>query len=345
MVEQIRTWRDDAFNQKLYSTSIFWAEKIVSIIEEPMDIYYLASVYFSNQDYHSCYELLSKKQLSYTSIWAKILSAQSLIKLEKWDQCLELISDKDCFQSQKALDVRLTNLHGRSIKVESSLAYLKGLALLNQGSKDLARESFIDALKKDVHCFEALQALLDNYMLTASQEAKIIVSLSFEGMPAFEQEFIKSLYLSKLTKYNNLQIISGIHDTLTTYNLSNSTVVMLGKSKLLMVQFNFEAAAEILQKYPALIRVLTDHQFDFECITLYITCLSVLNRTSLLFKLAHELVETFPKKAIAWFAVGTYYLTIKKYIEARRYYSKSTCLDPSFGHAWIGFAHSFCTFI
>jgi tetratricopeptide (TPR) repeat protein len=57
--------------------------------------------------------------------------------------------------------------------------------------------------------------------------------------------------------------------------------------------------------------------------------------------LCHELVELFPKKPVTWFGVGTYYLTIQKYTEARRYFGKATAIEPNFAHAWIGFAHSF----
>jgi anaphase-promoting complex subunit 6 len=39
--------------------------------------------------------------------------------------------------------------------------------------------------------------------------------------------------------------------------------------------------------------------------------------------------------------VGTYYFSIKKFVDARRYYGKCTTIEPSFGQAWIGFGHTF----
>lgn len=60
-----------------------------------------------------------------------------------------------------------------------------------------------------------------------------------------------------------------------------------------------------------------------------------------LFYLAHVLVDLYPNKAIAWYAVGCYYDLINKSDPARRYLSKATSLDRLFGPAWLAYGHSF----
>jgi anaphase-promoting complex subunit 6 len=60
-----------------------------------------------------------------------------------------------------------------------------------------------------------------------------------------------------------------------------------------------------------------------------------------LFYLAHKLVEDHPKLAIAWYAVGCYYYSIKNYASSRRFLSKSTVIDRDFGPAWLAFGHAF----
>ncbi|KAK0927437.1 anaphase-promoting complex subunit Cut9 [Friedmanniomyces endolithicus] len=40
-------------------------------------------------------------------------------------------------------------------------------------------------------------------------------------------------------------------------------------------------------------------------------------------------------------AIGTYYLSTSRIPEARSYFSKASLMDPHFGPAWIGFAHTF----
>ena len=44
---------------------------------------------------------------------------------------------------------------------------------------------------------------------------------------------------------------------------------------------------------------------------------------------------------MTWLAIGTYYLSINKMVEARKFSVKATLLNPNFGNGWIGFAHTF----
>lgn len=54
---------------------------------------------------------------------------------------------------------------------------------------------------------------------------------------------------------------------------------------------------------------------------LHIACLYHLPHLhSKLFILAHELVEREPESPISWYAVGVWYLTTKKWSEARTYF-------------------------
>jgi hypothetical protein len=52
---------------------------------------------------------------------------------------------------------------------------------------------------------------------------------------------------------------------------------------------------------------------------------------------AAQLVEAYADLAISWFAVGCYYLLVGKFVDARRFFSKATQIDPQFAPAWIGF--------
>lgn len=54
-----------------------------------------------------------------------------------------------------------------------------------------------------------------------------------------------------------------------------------------------------------------------------------------------RLAEEYPDRAIAWFAVGCYYLCAGQYESARRFFGKATALDASFAPAWLGFGHAF----
>ena len=73
----------------------------------------------------------------------------------------------------------------------------------------------------------------------------------------------------------------------------------------------------------------------------HVATLVGLNLKRRLFQLAHRLVDTDPKDALAWFAVGCYYYSCRRYDLAQRHFSRSTRLDPSSAECWIGFGCSF----
>ena len=66
-----------------------------------------------------------------------------------------------------------------------------------------------------------------------------------------------------------------------------------------------------------------------------------LNKKSELLYLAHQLADTNPKRPESWFAVGCYYLLIRKTSVAQSYFEKSTSVDPHFAPAWIGYGNAF----
>lgn len=112
-----------------------------------------------------------------------------------------------------------------------------------------------------------------------------------------------------------MKSIRDAHQSLeSTYHLQESPLVKLGKAELLMIQFNYKKAIQIIEE------VIKKTPYNMDALTLYIVCLAVLEKSNTLFTLAHELVDLFPKHHVSWFAVGTYYFTIKKYLDARRYY-------------------------
>lgn len=86
-------------------------------------------------------------------------------------------------------------------------------------------------------------------MMNVEEEKRILDELPLQKLPAFEAEFIQSLYISRLTKYNHLDVIENAHNTLQdAYGLTNSPLVQLGKAELLMIQLNFKKAFEIIER-------------------------------------------------------------------------------------------------
>lgn len=73
----------------------------------------------------------------------------------------------------------------------------------------------------------------------------------------------------------------------------------------------------------------------------YVATLLALDHKRLLFQLAHEWVEAFPKSAHSWFAVGSYYYACGRFHVSQRHFCRATRLDPQCTEAWIAFGCSF----
>ena len=81
--------------------------------------------------------------------------------------------------------------------------------------------------------------------------------------------------------------------------------------------------------------------FHRESAILYINCLYLLEKKTELFSFAHKLADLYGKDAISWYAIGCYYLCIKRLSDARHYFGQSTNTDPKMAQAWIGYGLSF----
>lgn len=89
-------------------------------------------------------------------------------------------------------------------------------------------------------------------------------------------------------------------------------------------------------------RILSLVDVHEQTLPLHIACMYHLPHLhSKLFILAHEMVEKEPESAMSWYAVGVWYLTSKRWGEARTYFSKTSLMDPRFSAAWIAFGHTF----
>jgi len=88
-------------------------------------------------------------------------------------------------------------------------------------------------------------------------------------------------------------------------------------------------------------RIIDGDPFMLSILPSYLCTLVELRMKAELFYCAHQLVEAYPDKAIAWFAVACYYFLLGKLDVARRFFHKSTRLDSLFPGGWIGFGHTF----
>jgi anaphase-promoting complex subunit 6 len=224
------------------------------------------------------------------------------------------------------------------------MCYLRGVCFAKQNSFDRAKECYKTAVQIDVQCFEAFDQLMSNSLMSPSEEWSFLESLNFDTInvdnnPNISQEaaqFTKTLYTTRLSKYSRPEEFTAATETLSThYNLADNPDILLSKAELLFTNCQFRNALN-LTTY-----VLKRDKYNFAAIPIHVACLHELGEKNTLFLLAHDLADTHPQEPSSWLAVGVYYLSIGRIADARRYFSKASMMDPHYGPAWIGFAHTF----
>lgn len=330
--EKLRLWRHDALMQHQYHTAEFIGDKVLALTNDPNDAFWLAQVYFSSRNYLRAKHLLTSKPEFEKSVSCRYLAALCLIKLELWDDALDLIGETNPFRRDELYQVK--NVDG-GIKLESSMCYLRGLIYANQNNFEKAKEAYKEAVLVDVKCFEAFNELITNNLMTPSEEWDFISQLNYRDADD-NDELIKLLYSSRLSKYFNVSKFDEAESILSTeYDLGENIDILLAKADYLYVQCNFDECLNICEK------ILTKDKYNFNILPNYLSCLHELGGKNKLFLKSHQLAENHPNDPMTWLAIGIYYLSINKIVEARKFFSKATLLNPNFGQAWIGFAHTF----
>lgn len=146
------------------------------------------------------------------------------------------------------------------------------------------------------------------------------------------------MYTLRLNKYRSGQDFERAEVILKgQYGLQDNPDVLLAKGEQLFAQCRFSDCLSVTRK------ILQVDQYKFNALPLHLTCLHELGKKNDIFLLSHDMADRHPEEPVTWLAVGIYYMSINKVAEARRYFSKASVMNPRFGAAWIGFAHSFAT--
>ena len=345
------------------------------IADDDNDAFFLAQVHFSTGNYTRAQSFLEKHNLIERNTSCQYLAAHCQIRQGKYEEALSILGDKDpthliISPSKTRRKLQHTNgslrpghKHGKAngkpdrierseergrenlsdIKYEAGMCYLRGICYAKQNAFDRAKECYKDAVRIDVQCFEAFDQLMKNSLMSPDEEWNFLESLDFESISSEDNDisqeaaqFAKMLYTTRLSKYKNPTDFNHASETLSThYNLATNPDLLLSKAELLFTQCRFKQALALTTS------ILDNDEYNFSIYPLHLACLHELAQTNTLFLLSHRLADLHPDEPATWLAVGVYYLSISQIVEARRFFSKASMMDPHFGPAWIGFAHTF----
>ncbi|KAL8770464.1 MAG: hypothetical protein Q9209_003890 [Squamulea sp. 1 TL-2023] len=370
----LKEWRQDAINKHQYESAIFIGDKLLALTNDPNDAFWLAQVHFSTGNYSRALTFLDKHKLLDHSPSCRYLAAHCCVHQSKYEDALAILGDRtpghllgNVNKSRRKLQhtggKARNGVHRKAssrtekreqseererestsdTKYEAAMCYLRGICFAKQNSYDRAKECYMDAVRIDVQCFEAFDQLMKNCLLPPDEEWEFLECLDFDSITTngtdTSQEaaqFTKMLYTTRLSKYKNPAEFSNAVESLSQhYNLHSNPDLLLSNAELLFTQCRFKQALAITTS------VLAIDQYNFSFLPLHLACLHELHQPNTLFLLAHRLADTYPDEPATWLAVGVYYLSISQIAEARRFFSKASMMNPHFGPAWIGFAHTF----
>ncbi|GEM06673.1 cell division control protein 16 [Rhodotorula toruloides] len=309
MVDRMRNWRNDAMIQHLYDSAKFWGGKVLEMTGNPDDAFWLAQIHFLTHQFAQAERILTAPRLSAAaststtpparltdmSLACRYLAAQCMVRLGKWEEALDMLT--------------------------ASAAHLRGLIHLHMKSNELAKEAFMEALTRDVKCFESFEML----------------SLPFHAQTEDDAEFVRMMYTVRLKKLSHSNDMAIARQRLTDdYGLGEDPDVLFSRADELYNAMRYVECFKITS------HIVSLHPYHRPSLPLHLSCMHhIPNLRSRLFLLAHEMVENEPDDAISWYAVGLWYFSGKRWEESRRFFGKSVLIDPRFGPAWLAYAHSF----
>lgn len=315
--------------QHHYQTAEYIGDKVLALTKDPNDAFWLAQVHFGNGQYSRARKLLSGAAFE-GSVSCRYLAALCHTKLDQWDEALDVLGEVNPFKT----DHSVKNQDG-GIKLEASMCYLRGQIYAHQSNHQMAKDCYREAVLVDAKCYEAFNELINNKILTPAEEAELMEQINFDSADS-NGEFIRLLYSTRLNKYTNPTQF-GVADSRLRdeYNLADNADLLLSRAELLFIQCKFQKCLDVCE------RILALEDLNLAILPYYLSSLHELGGKNKLFIVAHRLAEEQADHFLTWLAIGTYYLSIQKMSEARRFFSKASMIHPNSGAAWIGFAHTF----
>ncbi|KAM7279275.1 hypothetical protein ACFE04_006409 [Oxalis oulophora] len=342
-IERLRGVVRDCVSKHLYSSAIFFADKVAAATTDPADIYMQAQALFLGRHFRRAFHLLNASKIVLRDLRFRYLAAKCLEELKEWDQCLLMLGDAKVDEQGNVYDTKDNGLmyldkdaeEDREMNISSAICFLRGKAYEALENRAQARLWYKAAVKADPLCYEALECLIENHMLTCEEEASLLSSLQFGP----EDAWLSSFYSCLIKKYDKENVVETKFKELEKES-SNST--LKNNTDLLACKAEYHHQCGEYEKCFELTSVLLEKDpFHLKCTMVHLAAAMELGHSNELYLMACNLVKDYPQKALAWFAVGCYYYCIKKYDQSRRYFSKATSLDGAFAPAWIGYGNAY----
>ncbi|KAL0301258.1 UNVERIFIED_CONTAM: Anaphase-promoting complex subunit [Sesamum radiatum] len=349
-IEKLRGVVRDCVSKHLYSSAIFFADKVAAVTSDPADIYMQAQALYLGRHYRRAFHLLNASQIVLRDLRFRYLAAKCLEELKEWDQCLLMLGDAKVDEHGNITDTKdYSSMYldkdgeDREINIISAICFLRGKAYEALENRAQARLWYKAAIKADPLCYEALECLIDGHMLTCEEETNLLAALQFGP----EDGWLSSFYSCLIKKYDKDNVVETkfreLEQEVSNTKMSEKSLCTLkNNTDLLACKAEYYHQCGEYQKCFELTSILLEKDpFHLKCTLVHLAAAMELGHSNELYLMACNLVKDYPQKALSWFAVGCYYYCIKKYDQSRRYFSKATSLDGTFAPGWIGYGNAY----
>lgn len=279
-------------------------------------------------------------------IEAIALAAQCLFALEQFEDCVSLLqplillNDSDGIAAEDYVD-RIKALfnpsqagqQGFSVNPMSALYCVLGKCydMLEHRSRSLRALTL--ALHVDVACVEAAQYIADSSLLSKPAKLGLYKDLLGRKPASWLADFYRVLLLGHgLGPAVGANQEEGAGPLL--HGGEGCSAVWLARQ----AEFYFEHQ-DIGEAYRQSRQAYTVDPYDERALYIYVATMVELKLKTELFYLGHELVNSFPKRAMSWYTVGCYYWCCEKFDLAQKHLLKATKLDKRCAKAWVLLGH------
>lgn len=279
------------------------------------------------------------------SIPCRYLAAQCMTRQGKYQEALDELSDWKSEHNDLLEQSYKQPSRDGLIKLSSSIWHLKGLIQLHLRNTEEARESFMRSLSLDIKNYESFDHLVRGHLLTATQQWDFIQNLEYVAQAGEDPAQLEALHVVRLLYTARLDKSGRIHaqqaaaarrQLVGIYGLGNSPDVLLGLAEEMFSRMRYEDAYTVTQR---IMQLCKNHEAS---LPVHISTMYMIERLRpALYLLAHHLTDADPDMAAGWYAVGCWYFGTKRWLEARKYFSKAVQMDPRFAPGWVAFAHTF----
>uniref|UniRef100_A0ACD5TVM6 Uncharacterized protein n=1 Tax=Avena sativa TaxID=4498 RepID=A0ACD5TVM6_AVESA len=297
-VERLRGVVRDSVGKHLYTSAIFLADKVAAATGDPADVYMLAQALFLGRHYRRALHVLNNSRLL-RDLRFRFLAAKCLEELKEWHQCLLMLGDAKVDEHGNLLDQDDgsdiyfdKDAEDHEINIKSAICFLRGKAYEALDNRDLARQWYKAAVKVDPLCYEALECLVDNYMLTCEEESELLSSLKFGK----EDGWLSAFYSCLIKKHEKEHVVEAKFKELERESCSISS----SSSDIILV-----VCSQACVKHIFMICFLTlCRAISWFAVGCYYYCIKKYDQARRYFCKATGLDGTFPP---AWLGTGIAY--------------------------------------